>query len=116
MIAAPPTYGYRRMHALIRRHRRKEGSAPVNPNRIYRIMNAHGLLLQCPTGDGLERRHDDRVAVDRPDLRWCSDGFEVGCDNGEWARIAFTLDSCDREATSWIATTGGMTASAASGW
>ena len=108
VIAAQPTYGYRRVHALIRRRRRKEGGAPVNAKRIYRIMKAHGLLLQRHTGAGLERRHDGRVAVDRPDVRWCSDGFEIGCDNGERVRIAIALDCCDREAISWIATTGGI--------
>jgi putative transposase len=35
-------------------------------------------------------------------------GFEIGYDNGERARIAFTLDCCDREAISWVATTGGI--------
>ena len=43
--------------------------------------------------------------------RWCSDGFEIGCDNGERVRIAFTLDCCDREAISWVATTGGINSS-----
>jgi putative transposase len=38
----------------------------------------------------------------------CSDTFEIGCDNGERVRIAFTLDCCDREAISWVATTGGI--------
>jgi putative transposase len=71
-------------------------------------MKAHGLLLQRHTGDGLEQRHDGRIAVDRPDLRWCSDGFEIACDNGERVRIAVTLDCCDREAISWVATTGGI--------
>jgi putative transposase len=108
MIAGQPTYGYRRVHALIRRRRRGEGGAPVNAKRVYRVMKAHGLLLQRHTGAGIERRHDGRVAVDRPDLRWCSDGFEIGCDNGERVRIAFTLDCCDREAISWVATTGGI--------
>jgi putative transposase len=42
------------------------------------------------------------------DARWCSDGFEIGCDSGERLRIAFTLDCCDREAIAWIATTGGI--------
>ena len=41
-------------------------------------------------------------------MRWCSDAFEIGCDNGERVRIAFTLDCCDREAICWIATTGGI--------
>jgi transposase InsO family protein len=29
-------------------------------------------------------------------------------DNGERVRVALTLDCCDREATSWVATTGGI--------
>lgn len=107
-IAGQPTYGYRRIHALLRRQRREQGAAPVNVKRVYRVMKAHGLLLERHTGNGAERRHNGRVAVDHPDTRWCSDGFEIGCDNGERVRIAFTLDCCDREAISWVATTGGI--------
>ena len=55
-----------------------------------------------------ERRHDGRIAVDERNRRWCSDGFEIGCDNGEKVRIAFALDRCDREATSFFATTSGI--------
>jgi hypothetical protein len=91
VIAVPPTYGYRRVHALIRRCRRADGGAPVNVKRIYRVIKAHALWLQRHTGDGVGQRHDRRVAVDWPDRRWCSDGFEIGCDNGERVRIAFTL-------------------------
>ena len=90
-IAGQPTYGYRRVHALIRRWRQEQGGAAVNVKRVYRVMKAHGLLLERHTGNGEERRHEGRVAVDRPDTRWCSDGFEIGCDNGEKVRIAFTL-------------------------
>ena len=35
--------------------------------------------------------------------------FEIGCDNGERVRVAFALDCCDREAMSFLATTGGIT-------
>jgi putative transposase len=108
IIAGQPTYGYRRIHALIRRQHAEEGRAAVNVKRVYRVMKAHGLLLERHTGKGEERRHDGRVAVDRPDTRWCSDGFEIGCDNGERVRIAFALDCCDREAIAWVATTGGI--------
>ena len=108
-IAGQPTYGYRRINALIRRRRCERGAAPMNVKRVYRVMKAHGLLLERHTGNGEERRHDGRIAVDRSDSRWCSDGFEIGCDNGERVRIAFTLDGCDREAISWVATTGGIT-------
>src|SRR5262249_52414894 len=92
LIAGQPTYGYRRIHALLRRQRREQGGAAVNVKRVYSVMKANGLLLERHTGSGQERRHDGRIAVDRPDTRWCSDGFEIGCDNGEKVRIAFTLD------------------------
>jgi len=108
VIAEMPTYGYRRVHAMIRRAREAQGRPPVNVKRVYRVMKVHGLLLQRHTGAGTERRHDGKIAVDRSDTRWCSDGFEIPCDNGERVRIAFTLDCCDREALAWIATTGGI--------
>lgn len=111
LIAGQASYGYRRIHALLRRQRREQSRAAVNVKRVYRVMKAHGLLLDRYTGSGEERRHDGRIAVDHPDTRWCSDGFEIGCDNGEKVRIAFTLDCCDREAIAWVATTGGIDSS-----
>ena len=112
IIAELPTYGYRRVHALLRRQREQSGTPAVNVKRVYRVMKVHGLLLQRHSGAGIERRHDGRIAVDRSDIRWCSDGFEIGCDNGERVRIVFTLDCCDREAISWVATTGGINGNA----
>jgi transposase InsO family protein len=50
-----------------------------------------------------------RFAAER-NGRWCSEGFEIGCDNGEKVRVAFALDCCDREAMSFLATTGGSEA------
>ena len=70
-------------------------------------MKLHGLLLNRHAG-GVERRHDGRIILDERNRRWCSDGFEIGCDNGEKVRVAFALDCCDREAMSVLATTGGI--------
>ena len=55
-----------------------------------------------------QRRHDGHVAVEQSNLRWCSDGFEIGCDNGEKVRVAFALDCCDREVLGHVATTEGI--------
>ena len=71
-------------------------------------MRLHGLLLQRHTGDIDSRRHDGKVSVERSNLRWCSDGFEIGCDNREKVRVAFALDCCDREAIAHVATTEGI--------
>jgi putative transposase len=107
IIAALPTYGYRRVHALLRRQAEEEGRPPPNHKRVWRVMAAHGLLLVRHAG-GAERRHDGRVAVPERNTRWCSDGFEIACDNGERVRVAFALDCCDREAMSFVGTTGGI--------
>ena len=71
-------------------------------------MKVHGLLLQRHAG-GEERRHEGRMAVNVRNTRWCSDGLEIGSENGERVRVAFALDCCDREAMSYVATTGGIT-------
>ena len=49
-------------------------------------------------------------AVQIRNTRWCSDGLEIGCDNGEKVRVAFALDCCDWEAMGYVATTAGITA------
>ena len=108
VIAELPTYGYRRVHAILKRQALAAGLKPPNHKRVYRVMKAHGLLLDRHAG-GVERRHDGRIAVDERNRRWCSDGFEIGCENGEKVRVAFALDCCDREAMSFLATTGGIT-------
>ena len=108
VIADMPTYGYRRVHAILCRKARAAGEPLPNHKRVYRVMKAHGLLLQRHAGDPDARRHDGRVAVDRSNLRWCSDGFEIGCDNGEKVRVAFALDCCDRESIGFVATTEGI--------
>jgi putative transposase len=109
-IAELPSYGYRRAWTLVNRCRDQESRGRVNHKRIYRVMREHRLLLQRHTGRPVDlRSHDGRIAVDQSDRRWCSDGFEIACDNRERVRVAFALDCCDREAMSWVATTGGIT-------
>ncbi len=108
VIGELPTYGYRRVHAILRRQARAGVPTAPNHKRVYRVMRHHGLLLQRHSGKDESRRHDGRVAVDRSNLRWCSDGFEIGCDNHEKVRVAFALDCCDREALGFVATTEGI--------
>lgn len=108
IIADLPTYGYRRVHAVLRRNACEQGRPWPNAKRVYRVMRMHDLLLERHTGAVDPRRHDGRVAVDRSNIRWCSDGFEIGCDNKEKVRVAFALDCCDREAIAHVATTEGI--------
>jgi len=98
-----PTYGYRRVTALVRR----QAEVPVNHKRIYRIMKKNGLLLQRydrrPT-----RTHEGKIITLHSNTRWCSDGFRIQCWNGEHVEVAFSLDCCDREIMSWVCSTRGI--------
>ncbi len=84
-------------------------SAP-NATRDYWVMKVHGLLLQLHSGKADERRRDGRVTVNTRNTYWCSDSFEIGCDNGDKARVAFSLDCCDRKAMDFVDTTAGISA------
>jgi putative transposase len=102
------SYGYRRITALLNRQLLAEDRPRVNHKRIYRLMHRHQLLLQRHTG-GPARRHDGTVVTLKSDLRWCSDSFEIRCWSGERVQVAFSLDCCDREVMSYVATTAAIT-------
>lgn len=110
IIGDMPSYGYKRVWAILRRRAEEVGRQPINHKRVYRVMKAHGLLLRRHAGGTDQRRHDGKIAVAQSNLRWCSDGFEIGCDNAEKVRVAFALDCCDREALAFVATTEGVKA------
>ena len=61
------------------------------------------LLLQRHTGRPT-RTHEGKVVTLSSDLRYCSDGFEIRCWNGERVQVVFSLDCCDREAIAYRAT------------
>lgn len=103
-IADLPSYEYRRACALVNRQRAAGDGARVNPKRAYRVMAEAGLLLpKAPRRAQSSRVHDGRVAVERSDLRWCSDGLEIKCDSGQTVTATFAKDCCDREVMAWRA-------------
>lgn len=93
--------------ALVNRELAARGDAPANHKRIYRLMKIQGLLLEKHSGGRPGRVHDGTIVVMPSNLRWCSDGFEFTCWNGEVVRGAFVLDAHDREIIAWRAVTGG---------
>ena len=58
-----PTYGYRRITALLRRELAAEGLPLVNHKKVYRLMQMHGLLLERHSGRRPGRVHDGKVIV-----------------------------------------------------
>lgn len=104
-----PTYGYRRVTAVLNRGRAQRGEPPINHKRVYRIMKLHHLLL-CKHSGKPVRSHTGKIVTKQPNQRWCSDAFEIACWNSERVRVAFSLDTCDREAISHLGTTAGISA------
>lgn len=107
LVGERPTYGYRRITALLNRELVNENKAKVNHKRVYRLMKEHNFLLTRYTAERPGRRHDGKVVVMCSNVRWCSDALEFSCWNGEIIRIAFALDAHDREIISWRAVAGG---------
>ena len=105
LVDERPTYGYRRITAILNRRFRKAGQPLLNHKRLYRLMRKSNLLLQKCTGKRISRAHDGIVRTLRSNTRWCSDGFEIHCWNGEVVRVAFAMDTCDREIITWAAST-----------
>jgi len=103
LVAKRPTYGYRRITALLNRQLRATGAAPMNHKRVYRIMKAHNLLLARRYTERPDLTHEGKVVTMRSNIRWCSDGFEFPCWNGDVIRGAFVIDAHDREIISWRA-------------
>jgi transposase InsO family protein len=102
-----PSYGYRRVTALIARELRLLGKSPVNHKRVYRIMRENGLALQPYTARPT-RTHDGKIIALKSDLRWCSDGFQITCWNGDQLQVAFSLDCHDREIITWVSSSRGL--------
>ena len=103
IAALRPTYGYRRITAILNRQRKAESRSLVNHKRVYRIMRSNNLLLARKYTERPEQTHDGKVIVMRSNLRWCSDGFEFTCWDKNIVRSAFIIDACDREIIAWKA-------------
>lgn len=96
VIISRPTYGYKRVTAMVNKARYLLKQSPVNKKRIFRVMKMNGLIL--PKSER-HRVHisTGKVMTIHSNTRWCSDCFEIKCFNGEKVYVAFVLDTCDRE-------------------
>ena len=96
-----PTYGYKRVTAIVNQNRLKRGFKRLNRKRIYRVMKNANLLFKKRKRE--RERKTGRIVAKEPDRRWCSDIFEIRCFNGEKVYVAFGLDCHDRECLGYVA-------------
>ena len=102
ILSARPSYGHKRVTAMINKKRKIEGLPRFNRKRIFRVMEINGLLLRREV---VLREHQKtgEIITLHSNTRWCSDGLEIRCFNGEKVYVAFSLDCHDREAISYVA-------------
>ncbi len=105
-VAHPPTYGYRRVWALLSRSREQTGAPRINAKRV----SGSCVSISCCCAAPACGETSGSMTVALPWTaapRWCSDGFEFRCDDGTPLRVTCAPDCCGREVISWAATTGG---------
>lgn len=102
VLAIRPSYGHKRVTAMINKARKLKELPRYNRKRIYRVMELNGLLLKKEV---VVRDHEKtgKITTLHSNTRWCSDGFEIKCFNGGKVYVAFSLDCHDREALSYVA-------------
>ncbi len=98
IIRTRASYGARRVQALVNR----EFATGYNLKRIRRVMELHGWTLPRAARRRTGRAHTGRIQRDASNERWCSDGLEIACWNGELVQVAFALDCHDREAIAYV--------------
>ena len=99
IIRTRAAYGARRVRALVNR----EFATGYNVKRIRRVMELNGWKLPRSARRRTGRAHRGRIQRDVSNERWCSDGLEIACWNGELVQVAFALDCHDREAIAHVA-------------
>lgn len=93
LIAKHPTYGYRRLWAMLRF---RDGLL-INKKAVYRILRAKKWFCH-------ERRHTPRPRVQgcvsvaaRSNERWAIDVTHIHCGGDGWGHLAAVIDCHDRE-------------------
>ncbi len=99
IIRTRAAYGARRVRALVNR----EFATDYNLKRIRRVMDLHGWRLPRSARRRTGRAHRGRIQRDASNERWCSDGLEIACWNGDIVQVASALDCHDREALAHVA-------------
>lgn len=96
---ARPTYGYRRVAALLNRARRAVEEPLVNRKRVLRLMRRASLTLQPSTARRVIRAHEGKVVAPASNQRWASDGLAIPA--GTARRSTSRLPSTPTTARSW---------------
>jgi putative transposase len=93
LIARHPTFGYRRLWALLRFH---EGRR-INRKAVYRVLVLKGWFVHQRRATPRPRVQGRRSRAARSNERWAMDLTHIDCGADGWAHFAAVIDCHDRE-------------------
>jgi putative transposase len=93
LIAEHPTFGYRRLWALLRFH---EGLR-INRKAVYRVLVLKGWFVHQRRPTPRPRVQGRRSRASRSNERWAMDVTHIDCGSDGWAHLAAVIDCHDRE-------------------
>jgi putative transposase len=93
LIQLHPTFGYRRLWALLRFG---EGFR-VNRKAVYRVLKLKGWFVHQRVATPRPRVQGSRSRAQRSDERWAMDVTHVSCGADGWGHLTAVIDCHDRE-------------------
>jgi putative transposase len=92
-----PTYGYRRITALLRR----KGGLQVNHKRVYRLLRQQGWMVTQRSKTPKPRVRGSRSQTEASNVRWAIDISHGYCGADGWGHLVAVIDCHDREIVGW---------------
>lgn len=93
VITEFPTYGYRRIRAILRRR----DQTPVSRRSLCRVLKHHSWFVHQRNLSPRPRVQSRTSKAARSDLRWAIDVTHIHCGNDGWGHLTAVIDCHDRE-------------------
>ena len=97
LIQEQPSFGYRRLWALLR----SRFGIHVNRKRIYAILKRRKWFVHQRQCTPRPRVQGSRSRTTRSNTRWAMDMTHVACGRDGWAHLVAVIDCHDREIIGW---------------
>ena len=93
LILEHPTFGYRRIWAMLRFRQ----GLPVNIKTVYRLFKRKGWFVHQRVLTARPRAQGKRSRASRSNERWAMDVTHIDCGRDGWGHLAAIIDCHDRE-------------------
>jgi putative transposase len=97
LIEEFPTFGYRRICALLR----KRDKLTINRKKVYRLMREQRWMITQREASPKPRVQKSRSRTERSNERWAVDITHIYCGGDGWGHLVAVIDCHDRELVGW---------------